>query len=653
MIPDFLTFILALFVLSFLIFIHELGHYIAARRSGMRVETFSIGLGKPLFSYYRKGVHWKIGWLPFGGYVSIAGTQKEDGIDPYEVPDGFFGRPPWERIKVALAGPLVNIAFAFLVFAVIWSLGGREKNFAEMTARAGWVDPQSELFAKGVRSGDLIESYNGHKVQSSKDHFYAAMTSDGSVEIKGFHVDRRSKRQTPFTYTVKTYQHPQIAKAGILTAGVLQPANYVIYDRIQGQENALIEGSPLTDSGIQYGDRIFWVDGEPIVSLFQLSQVLNDEKVLATVQRGSQTFLARLPRVLIRELELTTNQKDEISDWQFASQLTKTPLDKLWMLPYNLTEDCIVEGRLSFLDEEDASRAFPSPAASIAQEPLKIGDKILAIDGKSTSNTLDLMEELQSRQVHIIVDRGESYSKPVSLKDGEAEFDHLVDWDDLETISSSIGSSSPVTKSGALKLLRPVTPLAQEDFPMSKEKRAQIAEKIKEHQAALNTISDSEQRKEALAHFEEQRKTLYLGVPGVQDRRIIYNPLPTVAFYDVFTETLRTLEALVTGYLNPKWMSGPVGIISIIQQQSALGIQEALFWMAFISLNLGMLNLLPIPVLDGGSICISLYELITGHKLKIQTIERLVIPFAFLLIGLFVFLTYHDVMRLIEMFLRR
>jgi regulator of sigma E protease len=68
---------LAILGLGFLIFIHELGHYIVARREGMRVEVFAIGFGKPIYSWMFQGVKWQICMLPFGGYVKIAGMQKE------------------------------------------------------------------------------------------------------------------------------------------------------------------------------------------------------------------------------------------------------------------------------------------------------------------------------------------------------------------------------------------------------------------------------------------------------------------------------------------------------------------------------------------------------------------------------------------------
>src|SRR5271170_5798666 len=123
--------ILALLGLGVLIFIHELGHYVMARRVGMKVEAFSIGFGKPLHVWERDGVKWQLCLLPFGGYVRIAGMEKKGALEPHQIPDGFFGKKPIDRIKVALMGPLVNIVFAFLMFTVIWACGGRLKSFSE------------------------------------------------------------------------------------------------------------------------------------------------------------------------------------------------------------------------------------------------------------------------------------------------------------------------------------------------------------------------------------------------------------------------------------------------------------------------------------------------------------------------------------------
>jgi regulator of sigma E protease len=99
-------------------------------------------------------------------------------------------------------------------------------------------------------------------------------------------------------------------------------------------------------------------------------------------------------------------------------------------------------------------------------------------------------------------------------------------------------------------------------------------------------------------------------------------------------------------------MSGPVGIVEVIHHSWGVGIKEVLFWMGLISLNLGFLNLLPIPVLDGGHICFSLVEMVTKRPIKAKTMERLIIPFVVLLVALFVYLTYNDLLRLFSRFFK-
>src|SRR5277367_1809379 len=169
---SFLYVVLAAFGLGLLIFIHEYGHYWMARRQGMTIEAFSIGFGKPFYSWESNGVKWQLCWLPFGGYVRIAGMEKKGNLEPYQIPDGFYGKKPWARIQVAAIGPIVNLAFAFLAFCILWMTGGREKSFSEFTHVIGWVDPCSGLYQADVRSGDAIADLNGRPFRSFQDLLY-------------------------------------------------------------------------------------------------------------------------------------------------------------------------------------------------------------------------------------------------------------------------------------------------------------------------------------------------------------------------------------------------------------------------------------------------------------------------------------------------
>lgn len=648
MVISFLYVILAILGLSFLIFIHELGHFWMARRTGMRVETFAIGFGRPLYVWESNGTKWQIGWLPFGGYVKIAGTDTEKEEDLYNVPGGFFTKSPLDRILVAVMGPMANLVFAFIAFAILWGLGGREKNFMEFTTKIGWVDPNSELYAQGVRPGDEIISYNDKSYQSAKDHIYEPMTASDEIKVKGTKVNYKTGDKIPFEYNVKTYQHPSSLDRGLVTAGILAPANYIIYNKQRGGgDNQLPEGSPLQGSGIEYGDRVLWVDGEMIFSSKELESVLNDGRALLTVQRGGDVILRRVPRVEAQELKLDAGFREELVDWQFEAQLNGTKLQQLYAIPYNLTNECVVENALPFIDKEKQEEVFTQHPFSNLDLPLKAGDKILAVDGAPVEKSYQLLAGLQKKTALVIIQRSPEAIQQISSLSEDADFDKHINAKDLLAIVKSIGTGHPVKQAGNLYLLAPITPKTQSELMLSPEKQAWLTTSLLEKKKEIEKIEDPEKKALALNFLEQQEKLLLLGLPQVQDRTVNYNPMPTEMFRNIFQEISRTLGALLSGHLNPKWLSGPIGIVQVVHDNSMVSIKEALFWLGAISLNLGILNLLPIPVLDGGTILLNLIEMVTRRRIPPKTLEKLILPFAVMLIVFFIFLTYHDLTRIL------
>ncbi len=646
---SFLYIILAILGLSFLIFIHELGHYWVARRVGMRVETFSVGFGKPIYSWIRDGVKWQIGWLPFGGFVKIAGMETDTRKDPYKISDGFFGKSPLDRIKVAFAGPFVNLLFAFLVFVILWVSGGREKGFSEMTTKIGWLDPESELFQQGIRPGDEIVAYEGHKVSSAKDHLQAPLLAGNQLSLDGYKLDVVSGDREPFHFTVNSYPHPLSMNQEVPTVGLLSPARYVIYDRLpSGKENPLPEGSPVKDAGLTYGDRVLWADGELIFSEAQLSNNLNDDRVLMTIQRGNETFIARVPRVRVKEIHPNTEFREEIIDWQFEAGLNGRRGNDLYAIPYNLTADSIVEGELRFIDKEKAQEAFPETLFSKVDEKLRPGDRIVAVQGTPVQRSHEILAEIQEKKVQLIVQRDPKAIQRIQWQDADEKFFENVDWMALNAIVSNIGRPSQINSRGTLHLLNPVAPKKMGDLPVTQEGKAFATSARAERLKEIEAIQDPERRRQILDAFEELENRLYLGIPSIQDRKLTYNPNPFTQFTDIISEMGRTLRSLFSGAMSPKYLAGPIGIVHMVHHSTMLGLKEALFWLGLISLNLGFLNLLPIPVLDGGTIVFSLFEMISGKKIKPKMMEKLILPFVILLIVFFVFLTYNDISRVIE-----
>ncbi|MCH9633583.1 MAG: hypothetical protein S4CHLAM7_03110 [Chlamydiae bacterium] len=631
--------------LGLLVFIHELAHFWMARRVGMHVEAFSIGFGKAILSWKRNGVQWRIGILPFGGYVKIAGMQKEKGVEPHEIPGGYFSKKPIDRIKVAGIAPLVNLVVAFLLFTTIWLLGGREKPFHDYTHRIGWVEPKSEAYAQGISPGDQITYYNNRKFHNFKELFQGTMLSNGALNVKGYSFDYLEGTKKPFNVDITPYQHPDFIEKGILTSGILSPANYILYNKLpNGQDNPLSEGTPLYNSGLAYGDRLIWMDGELLFSNLQLNELLNTQYSLITVNRDGKNLLAKISKAPTNELKLNAAYKEELGDLKYEGRL-KPKLRDLLILPYQVSSNLVVEAPLVFFEDSSVSPGLPS-SSTLVETSLKPGDRILAVNGEAVSEPIDLLNALQSHKFNIIVQTGQQDLKLVPFQVANANFEKQINWQQLKQLMNSIGTSESQSQLGSLKLLNPIVPL-----PLTKlaeaSNNAYLLKSLDAQQQKIDEITNSERKEQAQAAFTRAKSRLYLGA-SFQDREVLFNPPPYVLFGHVTADVFHTLKALVSGSLNPKWLSGPIGIVQVMQQGWSIGLKEALYWLALISLNLGMLNLMPIPALDGGHICFAAWEICTKKRLKSKTMERIVLPFVILLIGLFIFVTFHDLSRLIK-----
>ncbi len=169
-----LTLISFLLVIGPLIFVHELGHYLAARIFGVKAETFSLGFGRELAGWTdRRGTRWKIGALPLGGYVKFAGDMNPAStpsaawlaLPAEERAQTFQGRPLWQRFLIVLAGPLTNFLFAIIVFSAFFAVNGEPRTPAIIAK----VEAGSAAQAAGLQPGDQIEQIAGRSITRFED----------------------------------------------------------------------------------------------------------------------------------------------------------------------------------------------------------------------------------------------------------------------------------------------------------------------------------------------------------------------------------------------------------------------------------------------------------------------------------------------------
>src|SRR4051812_18426109 len=151
-------------IFNVLIFVHELGHFLAARWRGMKVERFAIWFGKPIWKKKINGVEYCLNCIPAGGFVSLPQMAAMEAIQgKTEGAEQLPPASPMDKIIVAFAGPLFSFLLA-CCFALIVTVVGRPVNKADETTRIGWVDENGPAWKAGLRPGDEIKEVDGHKV---------------------------------------------------------------------------------------------------------------------------------------------------------------------------------------------------------------------------------------------------------------------------------------------------------------------------------------------------------------------------------------------------------------------------------------------------------------------------------------------------------
>jgi regulator of sigma E protease len=187
-----------LFVLTIVVFFHELGHFLVARWCGIRVQVFSIGFGRELLGFNdRHGTRWKLAAIPLGGYVKFLGDENAASmpdrqavakLSEPERRDCFYYKPVWQRAAVVAAGPIANFLLAIVIFAGIAMWYGKQ----ETTPRVDEVLPNSAAAAAGFQPGDLVVSIDGNPIENFSDMQRIVATSAGRP--LEFGVERAGKR---------------------------------------------------------------------------------------------------------------------------------------------------------------------------------------------------------------------------------------------------------------------------------------------------------------------------------------------------------------------------------------------------------------------------------------------------------------------------
>jgi regulator of sigma E protease len=260
-------------LLGLVIFVHELGHFLAAKWRGVRVVRFSMGFGPAMLRTQWGETEYRLAWFPLGGYVLMAGDSPGEGGTLPEGRDQFLSHPWAGRLLILAAGPLANLITAFLVLSAVGLVGISAYDFPN---RLGATPDTSVAYRAGLREGDRVVAVGGHDVHSWDQIFVANSRVPGNRPLRVrlsrpgrvFEVGLSAAGREPFFSSLRRPPDPPVV-------------------------GAVLTGMPAYKAGLKTGDRILAVNGRPVKVWQDLPAAIQDQvdrPVVLRVQRGTQTF---------------------------------------------------------------------------------------------------------------------------------------------------------------------------------------------------------------------------------------------------------------------------------------------------------------------------------------------------------------------------
>jgi len=559
------------------IFVHELGHFLAARKRGLKIERFSIGFGPRLFGWTGKdGVDYRVSLIPLGGYVALPqladmeGIEGESSEDAEKLPKISYA----DKMIVAVMGAVFNVIFAFLLACVLWVTG---MPVAEGSANTviGYVPEQivtssghlAELglgntvpgpaFTAGLRSGDRILAIDDSKVSNFNQVSEAVMLGN-----------RRDSQGNP-TATFR------IERDGKVLELVVQPArlevNATSGDRVrvaglQPRTAVIIgdpaPGSPAEKAGLRSGDRVLSIDGHPLNNTVEFREML---------RKGGAK-----PRTLIVERE------DGVSATVVVTPQLTTSVHPVGILAYG------EEGKRRSLIVVPVTRDL------LDRDPAATRDQLMVLGISPEDPTL-----AETLRIGTIIDKVDAREKIVSVRT-------------LESFAEAVGP---------------------------KPREVTLYWRRANGDAGNLTLRDAcSVAKQPVQHAQ-------IGASFITQTELAYrNPWETCA--GIVSSTFTTLGRLFDrgSDIQVKQLASVISITKTYYNLSE-DIRRVLWFTVLINLNLAVLNLLPIPVLDGGHMVIATIQRFTKGLLSSKAVVILQYTFMGLLLSLMAYIILHDVRR--------
>ncbi|MEW4487507.1 site-2 protease family protein [Thalassoglobus sp. JC818] len=636
--------------LGLVIFFHELGHFLVAKWCGVYVERFSIGFGQPILAKKWGETEYWLGWAPFGGYVKMLG---QDDMDPGQMTDDQISADPRsytsktvpQRMAIISAGVIMNIITGFLFFAIAFNSG------VETTDRViGHVQVGMPGWQHGIRSGDTITAINGRQVSNFEDLLRGTALSRGPIRLEGFHSDGET-----FDIELEPSANGIVRQIGIGQARSLEVLPVPDPKAIP----YVFPGTAASRAEFEPGDIISAVDGVVIKEFSELDKILNekaDEALGLTVKRKSEggdtkEVQVNLPAEQFLGLGLRMGM-GKIEAIQLGSAAAEAGLKKGDLIakvdgldvghdidPVRLTEyfsehageevEVTISREVSGgAPQELVLTLTPSDRAPWAEPPLSEGaplsvpsigvafhlvPNVFSVDedgpaagqGIKPRDTIHKVTLIRAPGTEQDARTDTRFEIPIQDKNWAYAFWTIQEYTRSRIVELTVSSPEDSNEHRVVE----VTPKVVEDWYLPTTRGLRL------NQNLITLKADSVQNAFAMAG----RYTI-------------------TSIEDIYL----TLRGLLTGDISPKGLSGPINIAKLAYGFADLGIGDFLRFLGLISVNLAVINFLPIPVLDGGHMVFLIWEAVTRKKPSEMVVATATYFGMAFVLGLMIFVIYLD-----------
>lgn len=603
--------LLAALGIGLLIFVHELGHFLAARLAGVRVEVFSLGFGRRLCGFEWRGTDFRLSLVPFGGYVMVAGQDPSD--DRYPRHESLYAKSVGQRALFWSGGVLMNALLALVVFPLVFFTG------VEFPAPiVGNVQPGSPAWEAGLAPGDRVLAVGGKAIPSFDTlHIEVALSGGRPTELTLQGPDETQRKVT--------VQPRWNARDGLWELGV-----GIAADPTKPAVVHLLGKSPLADAGVASGDELLAIDGKSVTP----------EAALAALQQTE------------REVRLQLRRQGSTLEVPFRPEAQQVP-------------------RIGVAQSATFVAGLRQGVPAIDRLGLRRDDQVLAVDGRpfvgdvlpngdAASLSLLVLRGLQPLQLTTPLEPGERAAlaaaivfragprlllKPTedspAATAGLAPGDLLLAIDDqpvadFEDLRTRIAEAGPRPQRFTIARLGDTTGLGPSavdpvhgDLPRPTRLDLTITPRL-ESIADPNVLVVGTERSE-LVQAETFGQAVALG---------------TARSLDLVKQIYLTLKRMVTGQVAAKNLGGIIRISQVSYQAAKKGFVWFLYLMAMLSVNLAVVNLLPVPVLDGGHLLFLLIEKVKGSPVSARVHGYSQVLGLVFVLMLVLFVTYNDILQL-------